>query len=246
MKDKNVNLNYFRTINSYNKAYLLGFIVADGAIVANKGTNTKTLTITIHSKDVAILELLKNELNSSLSIKNINNKSKSLSSYKLNVDHKRFSISRKNLIKDLERFGITSNKSLIMPNLIKNIPESFRKAFILGYFDGDGCFIDSKILRTKKYLKKDGTYSIYQGYKYNSHISIKGTKEFLQGIVNELNITNYSIKQLCNQKIYTLIIIKNSEILKFYNCYKHCEFYLKRKKYKFTRKILQVRTISSS
>lgn len=246
MKDKNINLNYFRTINSYNKAYLLGFIAADGAIVVNKGTNTKTLTITIHSKDVAILELLKKELNSSLSIKDINSKSKSLSSYKLDVDHKRFSVARKNLIKDLEKFGIIANKSLTMPNLIKNIPEPFRKAFILGYFDGDGCFVDSKILRTRKYLKKDGSISIYTGYKYNSQISIKGTKELLQGIVDELNITNYSIKQKSNQKIYTLTIIKNSKILKFYDCYKHCEFYLKRKKYKFTRKILQVRTISSS
>jgi len=59
MKDKTINVNYFNKIDSYNKAYLLGFIAADGAIVQNKGFNTKTLTITIHAKDIAILELLK-------------------------------------------------------------------------------------------------------------------------------------------------------------------------------------------
>mgnify|MGYP003585720889 CR=1 FL=1 len=245
MKDQTINIQYFKKINSYNKAYLLGFIAADGAIVQNKNTNTKTLTITIHTKDVAVLKLLKLELNSSLSIKDINYKSKSLSSYKLDVNHKRFNTSKKEIIQDLESYGLTSNKSLTMTNLIVNIPTQYRKAFILGYFDGDGCFIDSKVVRKRKYLKKDGSFSEYTGEKYNSHISIKGTKEFLQGIVDELQIQSYRIKQIQNQNIFTLLIVKNSDILKFYDCYNHCDFYLQRKKDKFTRKILQVRTISS-
>ena len=245
MKDQTINTQYFKEINSYIKAYLLGFIAADGAIVQNKNTNTKTLTITIHAKDIAVLELLKLELNSSLNIKDINYKSKSLQSYKLDVNHKRFNTSKKEIINDLESYGLTSNKSLTMPNLILNIPKNYRKAFILGYFDGDGCFIDSKVTRKRKYLKKDGSISEYIGEKYNSHISIKGTKEFLQGIVNELQIQSYNIKQISNQNIHTLIIIKNLDILKFYDCYNYCDFYLQRKKDKFTRKIIQVQTISS-
>ena len=245
MKDQTINTQYFKEINSYNKAYLLGFIAADGAIVQNKNTNTKTLTITIHAKDIAVLELLKSELNSSLSIKDITSKSKSLQSYKLDVNHKRFNTSKKEIIEDLESYGLTSNKSLIMSNLVINIPKKYRKAFILGYFDGDGCFIDSKVIRKRKHTKKDGSISIYSGEKYNSSINIKGTKEFLQGIVDELQIESYRIKQLSNQNIHTLIIVKNSDILKFYDCYNHCDFYLQRKKDKFTRKILQVRTISS-
>lgn len=245
MKDQTINTQYFKEINSYNKAYLLGFIAADGAIVQNKNTNTKTLTITIHAKDIAVLELLKSELNSSLNIKDINYKSKSLQSYKLDVNHKRFNTSKKEIINDLESYGLTSNKSLTMPNLILNIPKNYKKAFILGYFDGDGCFTDSKVTRKRKYLKKDSSISEYIGEKYNSHISIKGTKEFLQGIVDELQIQSYSIKQMSNQNIYTLIIIKNLDILKFYDCYNYCDFYLQRKKDKFTRKIIQVQTISS-
>ena len=245
MKDQTINTQYFKEINSYNKAYLLGFIAADGAIVQNKNTNTKTLTITIHAKDIAILELLKLELNSSLNIKDINYKSKSLQSYKLDVNHKRFNTSKKEIINDLESYSLTSNKSLTMPNLILNIPKNYRKAFILGYFDGDGCFIDSKVTRKRKYLKKDGSISEYIGEKYNYYISIKCTKEFLQGIVDELQIQSYNIKQISNQNIYTLIIIKNLDILKFYDCYNYCDFYLQRKKDKFTRKIIQVQTISS-
>lgn len=245
MKDITINTQYFKEINSYNKAYLLGFIAADGAIVQNKGFSTKTLTITIHAKDIAVLELLKLELNSSLSIKNITSKSKSLSSYKLDVNHKRFTTSKKEIIQDLEKVGLTSNKSLTMPNLVVNIPKEYRKAFILGYFDGDGCFIDSKITRTRVYTKKDSSQSTYVGERYNSSISIKGTEQFLLGIVQELNINSYHLRQISGQNIHTLTIAKNGEILKFYDCYNNCDFFFQRKKDKFTRKIIQVQTISS-
>lgn len=245
MKDITINTQYFKEINSYNKAYLLGFIAADGAIVQKEGFSTKTLTITIHAKDVAILELLKLELNSSLNIKDITCKSKSLSSYKLDVNHKRFTTSKKEIIADLEKVGLTPNKSLTMPNLVVNIPESYRKAFIIGYFDGDGCFIDSKITRKRMYTKKNGTQSIYIGEKWNSSISIKGTEQFLKGIVQELNIESYHLRQISGQNIHTLTITKNCEILKFYDCYNYCDFFLPRKKNKFTRKIVQVQTISS-
>lgn len=243
MRDTTINADYFNEINTFNKAYIAGFIAADGAIVANKNSNCKVLTVTIHSKDVAVLELMKSEMNSALSIKNITKGGKS--SYLQVVDHKRFTTGNKKIISALDVIGIKPRKSLTMPDIIKNIPKDFRKSFILGYFDGDGCFSDSKIIRTRTYLKKDGSSSIYRGYKYNSQISIKGTFEFLEGIVKELNITNYSLKQLKDQNIHTLTIIKNSEILKFYDCYNYCDFFFVRKKDKFTRKIIQVQTISS-
>jgi hypothetical protein len=246
MKDSTINTQYFKEINSYNKAYLLGFIAADGAIVQNKGYSTKTLTITIHAKDIAVLELLKSELNSSLNIKSITFKSKSLSSYKLDVNHKRFSTSKKEIIQDLEEVGLTSNKSLTMPNLVVNIPKAYRKAFILGYFDGDGCFVDSFVNKKKKRFNVKGEYLRTDEYLgYNSQISIKGTEQFLLGIVQELSIESYHLKQISGQNIHTLTIIKNCEILKFYDCYNHCDFFLQRKKDKFTRKIAQVQTISS-
>ena len=246
MKDKTVNLNYFNQIDTFNKAYLLGFIAADGSVVLNKKTGVKSLTITIHSKDVQVLELLKQELNSSIEIKDITNKSKSLSSYKLNVNHKRFVISRKELIKDVESIGITSNKSLSMLNLIINLPVQYRKAFIIGYFDGDGCFVDSLVTKKKKRYNTKGEFLREDSYlMYNSCISIKGTKEFLQGIVDELKIPTYTLKQFSGQNIHTLKIISNEGILKFYDCYKHCDFFFQRKKDKFTRKIIQVQTISS-
>lgn len=41
------NHNYFDVIDSEGKAYMLGFIAADGAIVQNN-TGSSTLTISIH------------------------------------------------------------------------------------------------------------------------------------------------------------------------------------------------------
>jgi hypothetical protein len=248
MKDLTVNLNYFNTVDSNNKAYLLGFIAADGSLVKNTGEKASTtLTITIHQKDVQVLELLKRELNSSLEIKDITCKSKSLSSYKLLVKHKRFTISRKELIQDLKKYGLTEKKSLTMPNIIQNIPTKFKKPFIIGYFDGDGCFVDSLVTKKKhRYSKRDGSFLRTDSYiGYNSCISIKGTKDFLQGIVDFLDIPTYTLKKLNGQKIDILLIVSNEGILKFYDCYKDCDFYLQRKKDKFTRKIIQVQTISS-
>lgn len=243
----NLNENYFQNIDSYNKAYLLGFIAADGALIKQKNSNCISLTITIHFKDISILELLKKEMNAENPIKIINFKSKSLSSYKLNVNHRRLVITNKKVSQDLINLGISFNKSLNMSNLILNVPKEYRKAFIIGYFDGDGCFVDSYILKKKKiYNSKKEYLKTIEQWGYNSQISIKGTFEFLKGVVDELSITNYRIHQIKNQKIHTLIIIKNSEILKFYDCYNYCDFYLERKKQKFTRKILHVQTISSS
>jgi hypothetical protein len=58
MKDLTINLNYFSVIDSSIKAYILGFIAADGAIVRNTNCSTKTLTITIHAKDVSIFTMM--------------------------------------------------------------------------------------------------------------------------------------------------------------------------------------------
>ena len=226
MKDSTINTQYFKEINSYNKAYLLGFIAADGAIVQNKNTNTKTLTITIHAKDIAVLELLKSELNSSLNIKDITYKSKSLLSYKLDVNHKRFTTSRKEIIQDLEKVGLTSNKSLTMPNLVVNIPKKYRKAFILGYFDGDGSIY---ITKSKKY-----------------YINIRGTENLLTDYLTYFNINKKLYKY---DSTFQLVLGSKEHLYTFFNkLYKDSPIYLKRKHeifQNFLKEKCQDKTISS-
>ena len=54
------NVHYFDNIDSYAKAYIVGFIAADGALVKTK--TTTTLTITIKYEDKAVLEFIKSEI----------------------------------------------------------------------------------------------------------------------------------------------------------------------------------------
>lgn len=236
MKDTTLNLDYFKIIDTYNKAYFLGFIAADGAIVNNKGTSTNTLTITLNEKDTIILETFVREINSSKPIYPIKRKD----GYK----HVRFTTSIRQFVNHLFTTGLGYRKSLTMGDLLTTVPDQYKPAFILGYFDGDGCFTDTFCQSLRSYRCKDGTITHHLHNHWVSLISIKGTKEFLEPIAKYLN-TTYALKQIRGQNIHTLRLTSNDAITKFHNLYNHCDFHLSRKKSKFTRKILQVQTISS-
>lgn len=164
------NLNYFKTIDTDKKAYFVGFIAADGSIV--KTNNSYTLTITIHSKDRIILDALREDIGCEHQVK------------KLKVhDHVRFTISRKEFIQDLNNLGILPNKSLTMPSIINNIPKEFHKAFLRGYFDGDG-----SIFKTVTASRPKGRY----------YISIRGTEDFLNDYIKVFGITSYSFNHSAN------------------------------------------------
>lgn len=222
------NPNYFEKIDTPNKAYFLGFIAADGCIVHDE--NTKTLTITIHSKDRIILEKLREEIQAEHAIKNINTKMSFDKSR--NVNHVRFSISIFDFIKHILDKGIEPRKSLTMPNIILNIPKEFRDSFIIGYLDGDGCITSRKTIVLPSNSRT---------------ISFKGSKDFLEGIVQHLELTKYSLKQNKGQNIHTLYFCNQPDIRKILRCYQNSDFYLQRKYEKLiSSEFYQDRTISSS
>lgn len=230
------NIRYFQTIDSYTKAYFLGFIAADGCLHSN-GNNSHGLSITIHSKDRMLLEILKQELDSDCNIQHLTTK---MTHNGLPKDHVRLAIFNTDLYNDIAQYGITSNKSLTMSNIISNIPKEFRSSFILGYFDGDGCVVHSNQMRIKK------------GKSYPSrglNIQIRGTKSFLEGLAKELKLEYYNI---IFDKTHSLRFSRKSEIIKFFNCYKYCNVFLTRKRDIFLEymshsswnKFIQVQTIS--
>ena len=155
---KTKNIRYFKTIDSNTKAYFAGFIAADGAIVKNE------LTISIHKKDIQILQKLKEELESPNQIITLNKK---------NTDMVRFTVGNKMLKQDLLNLGITSRKTFTLQNIIEKIPSEHKISFILGYFDGDGSFS-------------------FKGRK--GQFSIRGTKELLMGFSTVLDIPESHIK----------------------------------------------------
>ena len=233
------NVHYFDTIDSNAKAYIVGFIAADGALV--KTRTTTTLTITIKYEDRAVLEFIKSEIGNEHKLQEIIRPS-SFDSSK-NIHHIRYTISDRNITVALNKLGITSNKSLSMKNIIKNIPYEHRDAFIIGYFDGDGSVTirDGLYPNDKGILCKD--YSLY--------IQIRGTKEFLTGICNHLKVGPSHIHQ--NDSIPQLNFANKKDTYRFFQCYNNLPFYYERKYNKFLQRInhpsydkyKQVQTISS-
>ena len=233
------NVHYFDTIDSYAKAYIVGFIAADGALVRTR--TTTTLTITLKYEDKAVLEFIKSEIGNEHKLQEIIRPS-SFDSSK-NIHHIRYTISDRNITKALNKLGIISNKSLSMGNIIKNIPYEYRDAFIIGYFDGDGSVTirDGKYPNDRGILCKD--YSLY--------IQIRGTREFLFGICNHLKIDTSHIHQ--NDSIPHLSFASKKDTYRFFQCYSNLPFYYERKYNKFLQRInhpsydkyKQVQTISS-
>lgn len=158
-KDYALNENYFETIDREDKAYFLGFIAADGALVDN-GKGVLTLTTTIKVDDVAILEKFKECLESEHPIKS------------LARNQVRFELSNKKVAADLMKLGIEQRKSLTMGAMLQYVPEEFKKDFIRGYFDGDGSIFTTKT-----------------GRKVPAHyVAIRGTAEFLIDIAEYCGI----------------------------------------------------------
>lgn len=184
LKTYTLDVNYFNLIDNPNKAYVLGFIYADGC-------NTRRgLQIGIQEEDKEVLEFIKKELNS-------NNNLRYVKPFKEGWLPKwELIISSKELSESLTKAGCPPSKSLILdfPNLSDNlIPH-----FIRGYFDGDGglsickkgygrlSFISgSKVFIDKLrnyFLKKTGDLlPLYEGKAYSLQTS---KQSLVKNIIN--------------------------------------------------------------
>jgi intein/homing endonuclease len=231
--------DYFSQINTHAKAYWLGFIAADGYLI----TKYSNMGIQLSIKDKVAVEKFKNELGSKIPLLIIKERV-------LNVNNKtyignkmiRFTIGNKQLYNDLIHLGIVPQKSMIIGNIIENIPYQYRNAFIIGYFDGDG-----SISLPKERLHHTND-NIYQSHR--TTISIRGTKLLLTGIKNHLQLNN----KLVFNKTFILNIGSKKDVVKFLSCYNNLPFFLYRKFDKLISrmqhfsydKFIQEQTISSS
>ena len=131
----NCKEDYFKNIDTPNKAYLLGFITADGTVVNN------ILSIEVHKDDVDILNFAKSEINPKASLTPTR-------------DCIKVTFGAKAIGKDLAKYGIVQNKSKILERVpINYIPQELLCYYFRGLIDGDGC------------IHKDGRVSIYSGSK---------------------------------------------------------------------------------
>jgi hypothetical protein len=135
-----LNENYFNKIDTKNKAYIVGFIFADGGLFKNY------LNIGIHSKDISVLNFIKTELNYNGKLYYIK-------------EYVKLTISSKQIINDLNNIGIIENKTYLNDKL-PNIPNEFFSSFLLGFFDGDG-----SIYKSSKTLEYEYTVNFTNNLK---------------------------------------------------------------------------------
>lgn len=205
---KNLNHDFFKVIDTEEKAYLLGFFAADGTI--NKNGNG--MAVLIQKDDVEILDYYKKAFNSQKDYYYYPAKKESHKDrLKIVINSK---INKQNLI-DL---GFPCRKTYNMFSLPDKImEESLYPHFIRGYFDGDG----SIILPTKN--SRNTTFKI-----------TSTNKEFLlfcYNIFENLGCTNITIETYKNNAAFNLVVKnKNSIVLIKDYLYKNSNFYLKRKK----------------
>ena len=124
-----VNESYFDKIDNQNKAYILGFIYADGCL-----SKKNELIIKLHHKDNDILEKIKEDMDSENNIFDVIQKDRDL--------QRCFRVNSKKIINSLKNIGLTNNKTFIIE--FPDLDKEFIRHFIRGYFDGDGCISKRK------------------------------------------------------------------------------------------------------
>jgi len=126
------NRDYFKKINSHDKAYILGFLLTDGYVIRDH----KGIAIQITESDGYILERMAKRLGKSTTITSIDC-SKKREKYPNTRDMKRMSCYCPEFALDLKDRGMTKNKThdLRCPT---DILKKYMSSFFRGLWDGDG------------------------------------------------------------------------------------------------------------
>lgn len=206
MRTHSLDESFFETIDTQEKAYILGFICADGFVDEHWGR----VVVSLNECDIDILETISQRLNSSAPIRRV------LKDKKYN--HAVASFCSKKLVNDLVSKGIRQGKSKTMTGEVMNhVPKEHAYHFLRGYFDGDGC-----ICYGIKYSS---------GTKYS--INIIGTKAFLEASFSKYLKTNSSLYAYKTCDMYCWRTTKKEHVDEFINLiYKDASIYLKRKYHK--------------
>lgn len=213
-----VRKNIFSNIQTEEQAYWLGFFYADGHLCKSKNT----VVFAIDIRDLEHLKKLQQYCNyPESSIKTYKNSG--TSSY-ICV----FRISSKAAVLELEKLGVTSNKSSssIMPEL----NSSLVRHFLRGLFDGDGC-ISSSLRNTGNTFKT--IYEITGSFDLMSSLRTQLVKS---GFKNNISVSK-------TKNCYRLRVSSHAGILEmFYLMYSDFSVCLERKyvKYKELNCLLKI------
>lgn len=197
--------DYFKDIDSEDKAYFLGFIKADGYVDRTRNR----LALRINEKDVEILERFCDALNLPQTRINKIIKTQNSIHYSANrLDCVEVAITHREFVS-----YILDVKS---ESIISKVPEHLHFHFIRGYFDGDGC-ISYRDIKSLKFVMN------IMGSPNDDHMLQFIKKYFDLNLYNDKR-SNLPLLQSANPKVIAEFRDK---------CYSNCYIYLTRKKIKF-------------
>ena len=220
-----VNELFFDKIDTEEKAYVLGFIYADGC-----NTLAKTIKITQLEQDIDILYKIQKAMKSNhvlgSEIQSTNNKVKKI----LNIYSPKLS-------EALNNIGVVHDKTNVL-KFPTFIPKDLMRHFIRGYFDGDGCIWSGK-KTYRDYIKKDGSLS--KRLSWNTKFTFTGCESFIEPLqnylVDNININKTKLNFSKRKKDSTTCTMEYSgrgNIKKLYDyMYKDSLIYGNRKRIKF-------------
>lgn len=198
-------IDYFKNIDTEDKAYFAGFIKADGYIDKDR----RRFALRINERDIEILQRFCDALNLPQERINYLKRSKESEYYS------------KNRLNSVE-VAVTHNEfvsyidDIKSESFISKIPDELVYHFIRGYFDGDGCINYKNIKKLKFQIN-------IMGSPNDDHM--------LRFICKYFNFNIYYDKR----SNLPLIQCGNSNLIEEFRdkCYNNCYIYLSRKKIKF-------------
>lgn len=209
-----LNKDYFRIIDTEDKAYYLGLLLADGNVYEHKNKKHYTISISLKLQDKYILDSLCEFINSASKVHVYERKNKK---YKT-IDKSymaQYSVQSSAMAYDLIKLGVVPKKSLIA-ELTDLVPEHLYHHYLRGYFDGNG-----SVYITKKDNKIH--FAFYGNHKILHQIKQK-LKECIS--INDNKITDQK-----KANVSLMSFSSKKDIINFYNyIYNNANYYLQRKK----------------
>lgn len=210
------NENFFSNINTEEKAYVIGFFLADGSYIVNGIKFDQAIS------NKNILEYIKKVMNAEQEIKIykgrlVNDPYCEGRTY-ISQPMCRLSLNRSKLKEDLIKIGIQENKTYNFDTL--NIPEEYWNDFMRGYLDGDGSISQS-------------TGSFYISYTIKNIDLVNFIKQ------KSSSYYNFNVKHDKRSDSYTIYISNYENAKKFYDNVYHKNYcYCLEYKHDMLKKIL--------
>lgn len=163
-----LDYEYFKKIDTQEKAYWLGFLMADGCVSKTSPIGPyNRLSVNCKKDDINHIEKFKEALQCGYSI---DTKLKENKTYNFSSEVSELRVNSELMVNDLIKLGICPNKTgkESMPKLRKN----FIRHFIRGFFDGDGSITCKKTFRISS-MSKDILENINSHFKDTLDVELK-------------------------------------------------------------------------